>query len=117
MKLPNRTAILHILARMVLFWETLWPSLLPILCVLGLFAAVALLEILALLPGWSHVALLVLFALLLIGAVWLGGRQWRELPAGAVARRLARDSGLIHRPLGTLQDQLANNHDGRATAL
>ena len=52
-----------------------------------------------------------------VGAVWLGGRQWRELPAGAVARRLARDSGLIHRPLGTLQDQLANNHNGRATAL
>jgi hypothetical protein len=60
MKLPNRTAILHILARMVLFWETLWPPLLPILCVLGLFVAVALLEIPALLPGWSHVALLVL---------------------------------------------------------
>ena len=105
------------MARMALFWGTLWPALLPILCVLGLFAVVALLEIPALLPAWSHVALLVLFALPLIGAVWLGDRQWRKPPAGAVAERLERDSGLIHRPLGTLQYQLANSHDGRATAL
>ena len=105
------------MARMALFWGALWPALLPILCVLGLFAAVALLEILALLPAWSHVALLVLFALLLIGAVWLGDRQWRKPPAGAVTERLERDSGLIHRPLGTLQYQLANSHDGRGTAL
>ena len=86
------------MVRMALFWGTLWPALLPILCVLGLFAVVALLEIPALLPAWSHVALLVLFALLLIGAVWLGDRQWRKPPAGAVAERLERDSGLIHRP-------------------
>ncbi|NQV60954.1 MAG: DUF4175 family protein, partial [Alphaproteobacteria bacterium] len=97
---PNRTALLHALARLVLFWERLWPALLPVLCVLGLFTALALLELPALLPGWYHVALLVLFALLLTGAVWLGGRQWQVwgrqqgLGSGAVPRRLERDSGL-----------------------
>ncbi len=124
---PNRTALLHALARLVLFWERLWPALLPVLCVLGLFTALALLELPALLPGWYHVALLVLFALLLTGAVWFGGRQWQVwgrqqgrqqgLGGGAIPRRLERDSGLTHRPLGTLQDKLANSHDDRAAAL
>nr|MBC8240431.1 DUF4175 family protein [Alphaproteobacteria bacterium] len=120
---PNRTALLHALARLVLFWERLWPALLPVLCVLGLFTALALLELPALLPGWYHVVLLVLFALLLTGAVWLGGRQWQVrgrqpgLGSGAVPRRLERDSGLTHRPLGTLRDKLANSHDDRAAAL
>ena len=44
MRKPNRTEILHALARLVLFWERLWPALLPLLCVLGLFMALALLE-------------------------------------------------------------------------
>ena len=119
MALPNRTALLHALARLVLFWERLWPALLPPLCVLGLFTALALLELPALLPAWIHIALLVLFALLLTGALWLGGKQWRVGGplGGAVPRRLERDSGLAHRPLGTLQDRLANSHDGGATAL
>ena len=113
----NRTALLHALARLVLFWERLWPALLPVLCVLGLFTAVALLELPALLPAWLHIILLALFALLLIGSVWLGGSKWQGQRGGAVIRRLERDSGLAHRPLGTLQDQLVNSHDGRAAAL
>ena len=119
MRKPNRTEILHALARLVLFWERLWPALLPLLCVLGLFMALALLEFPTLLSAWFHIALLVLFALLLLGAVWLGGKQWqvRGPLGGAVPRRLERDSGLAHRPLGTLQDRLANSHDGWAAAL
>ena len=117
MKTPNRTAALYVLARLVLLWEAIWPVLLPVLCVLGLFTALALLDLPALLPGWFHAALLALFAVLLIGAVWFGIRQWRRPQPGAIPRRLERDSGLPHRPLGTLQDQLANSHDGRAAAL
>jgi uncharacterized protein (TIGR02302 family) len=123
MRTPSRTALLHALARLVLFWERLWPALLPVLCVLGLFMALALLEVPTLLPVWFHATLLVLFGLLLLGAVWLGGRQWYVRGRGpgllgaAVSRRLERDSGLAHRPLGTLQDQLVNSHDSRAAAL
>jgi uncharacterized protein (TIGR02302 family) len=117
MRSLNRTALLHNLARLVLFWERLWPALLPVLCVLGLFVALALLELPALLPAWFHVALLVLFTLLLIASVWLGRKQWRGLNDGAVPRRLEQDSGLAHRPLGTLQDRLANSHDSMAAAL
>ena len=113
----NRTLFLYALARLVLFWESLWPALLPSLCVIGLFAAVALLDLPALLPPWVHVGLLLCFVLLLMGAAWLGRGNWRRPHPDAIPRRLEQDSGLAHRPLGTLQDQLANSHDSRATSL
>ena len=54
MRTPDRIDYLHALARLVLFWEILWRTLLPVMCVIGLFGALALLELPALLPAGGH---------------------------------------------------------------
>ena len=61
MRTPDRINYLHALARLVLFWETMWRALLPLICVVGLFGALALLQLPALLPAWGHAVLLAIF--------------------------------------------------------
>ena len=105
-------------AQSVLFWESLWPRLWPLLGLAGLFLALALLDLLPALPAWAH-------ALVLAG--FLGGAAyflWRALfglrwPALAAARhRVERDSGLDHRPLTGLEDHLASGaRDAASSAL
>ena len=81
----------------------LWPPL----GVIGLFVAVALFDLLTLLPGWLHLAVVVAFVIALAVAS-------RKLLYGlvpprreAARHRLEQDSGLSHRPLSSLEDRLA----------
>ncbi|MGC2411116.1 MAG: DUF4175 family protein, partial [Stellaceae bacterium] len=68
---PNRRllALRLRLARAALFWERVWPAAWPALCVLGILAVLALLDVLPQLPGWAHAGVLVLFAIAFAGAV------------------------------------------------
>jgi uncharacterized protein (TIGR02302 family) len=90
-----------------LLWERLWPRLWPVVAVGGVFAALALLDLLPMLPGGLHAFVLAAFAAAL---AWTIGRLVTGLRActRADARlRLERDSGLAHRPLTALEDKLA----------
>ncbi|MDJ0935678.1 MAG: DUF4175 domain-containing protein [Kiloniellales bacterium] len=105
-------------AQSVLFWETLWPRIWPLVGLAGLFLALALLDLLPALPAWAHTLVLAGF----LGAAALF--SWRALrrlhwPALAAARhRVERDSGLDHRPLTGLEDHLASGgRDPAASAL
>nr|WP_295829302.1 TIGR02302 family protein [uncultured Azospirillum sp.] len=103
-------------ARAALLWERLGPALWAPLSVLGAFLALALLNLLVLLPGWLHgLALLVLAAAFLLSLV-IGVRRFRSPAEDEARRRLERDSGLAHRPLHTLRDRPAGN-DPTAQAL
>lgn len=103
-------------ARAALLWERLGPALWAPLSVLGAFLALALLNLLILLPGWLHaVALLALAAAFLLSLV-VGVRRFRAPAADEARRRLERDSGLSHRPLHALRDRPAGN-DPMAQAL
>ncbi|WP_247876115.1 TIGR02302 family protein [Azospirillum sp. TSH100] len=103
-------------ARVALLWERLGPALWAPLSVLGAFLALALLNLLILLPGWLHgLALLVLAAAFLLSLV-VGIRRFRAPAEDEARRRLERDSGLSHRPLHTLRDRPAGN-DPTAQAL
>ena len=117
MMIVDRLTGLRVLARGILYWETLWPAIMPALCIAGLFTALALMEAPPALPGPWHAGLLALFAALLGGALWHGFRRWRSPDGAAARRRLERDSDLPHRPLRTLEDRLANSHDHTAAAL
>ena len=88
MRTPDRIDYLFALARLVLFWEILWRALLPLICVIGLFGALALLQLPAQLPAWGHAVLLAVFAVLLIAAIWLGYKSWRVPEEDAALRRL-----------------------------
>ncbi len=102
----------------VIVWERLWLALWPAAAVLGLFALLALTEILLLLPGWLHSLVLAgtagAFALL----IWRGF-QTLVLPGSVEARRrLERINELLHRPLEAIEDTLSEDgSSGEARAL
>ena len=95
------------LSWLALAWERLWPRFWTAAAVAILFAAFVLLDILPWLPGWLHVAVLVLFGLGFCSALVPGIRRLRLPGARAARRRLERTSGLAHRPLTTARDRLA----------
>ena len=90
-------------ARMALGWEHLWPLLWPVWAIVGVFVALSLLDVWSLLPGWTHAALLALFAGLAGVACWRAWRRFRLPIRSAARRRLERDSGIPHRPLTTVR--------------
>jgi len=95
------------LARMALFWERLWPALWPVAGILGLFLIVALFDLLPLLSGFLHAAVLAAFAAALGYALW-HGRHGLSWPGETAAeRRIENASGLTDRPLAALRDGLA----------
>lgn len=99
------------LARAALAWERAWPLILPPLALAGAFLALALFDVLPLLPGWLHALMLSLGA---GGLAFLVARvplRLRLPGHDEAARRLERDSALPHRPLAALADRLAGRGD------
>ncbi len=94
-------------ARVTLWFEQLWPALWPALGVLGLYMIVSLLDLPALLPAWARFVLLAAAAAAFGTGLWRGLRRVVRPDANRVDRRLERASGLRHRPLATLADQVA----------
>jgi uncharacterized protein (TIGR02302 family) len=95
------------LARLALFWETLWPAAWPPLGILGLFLAVALSGLLEDAPVWLHATLLALFLLALGWTLYRLAHVLAFPGIDAAERRIERDSNLSHRPLAALDDELA----------
>ncbi len=96
-------------ARAALLWESLLPAIWIPAAIAGTFLALALLNLLPLLPGWLHLLALLLFAAAFGLTLWRGLRRFRAPDEPAARRRLERDSGLPHRPLQTLRDRPAGN--------
>jgi len=109
------------LARAVLAWERLWPSLWPPVAIASAFVALALIGVPQwigdLTLGWGHLALLALLAGLFLWAARRGVDRWQPATADEAVRRLERDSGLDHRPVSTLSDRPADSRDPMAVAL
>lgn len=103
------------LARFVLFWERLWPSLWPAVGVLGAFLTLALFDLLPDLPVWLHSAVLGLFLVALGFALWRGLAGLTFPDIVRARRRIERRSALSHRPLNALRDQLAAGADDPAS--
>ncbi|MGB0629323.1 MAG: TIGR02302 family protein [Alphaproteobacteria bacterium] len=102
-------------ARFNLAWETIWPALWPALGIAGTFAALALLDFFAALPGWLHALVLAATA---AGFGYTLYRAFRMLvlPSQQDAlRRIELASGLEHRPLEALQDTLPAGQDDPTT--
>jgi len=97
------------LARWAILWERFWPSFWPTFVVIGLFLIAALFDLLPLLPGWLHLALLIGFA---VAFAWALGRIWPALRFPGFMeglRRIERVNDLVHRPLTGLADDLATS--------
>ena len=103
---PERLLIRRLrLSRAALAWERLWPALWPLVCVAGIFVVTALFDLLSLLPGIGHAAVLCCFALAFAGAAIWGLRTLVWPDALAARRRVELNSGLAHRPLAALADR------------
>lgn len=99
------------LAGAVLLWERLWPRLWPLVTILGLFVAIALLDVLPSLPGWLHLVVLAAFATAAAAAIRHAVRDVRLPERAECRRRLERNSALSHRPLSALEDRVAGGGD------
>ncbi len=111
----RRVALLRTAARIVLLWEVLLAALWPVLALLGALAAVALLGVPALLPGWLHLALAAAALAGLAVLLWTATRHLRLPGPHDAERRLEHDSGLRHRPFATLRDLPAGNAPSPST--
>lgn len=107
----RRYRLLLALAGAAVLWERVWPRLWPLPCVLGVFLAVALLDLLPRLPDWLHVTVLAAFGLALLAALVWAWPVLRPVSRREARSRLERDSGLAHQPLQALEDRLAAGQD------
>ncbi|WPZ34972.1 TIGR02302 family protein [Thalassobaculum sp. OXR-137] len=100
------------LAKAVLGWERLWPSLWPPLVIATLFIALALIGVPGwigdLTYGWGHLTLLVALGAAFLWSLRRGAQRWQPATHADAVRRLERDSGLSHRPLSSLGDRPAD---------
>ncbi len=101
-------------ARLVLWFEQLWPAIWPMLGILGVYACAALLDLPSALPPWPRIMLLGIVLLLAAAALWRGLRRVNIPTDMAADRRLERASGLRHRPLAALADRPAAPSDEAA---
>ncbi|HEY3777287.1 MAG TPA: TIGR02302 family protein [Rhizomicrobium sp.] len=95
------------LARALLMWERAWPALWPASGILGLYIAAAFFGLTDLFP--AALRALVCFAVLCATGYWLLREflAWRVPRWDEGARRVERDSALLHRPITERGDRLA----------
>lgn len=110
---PRRLSALVALARAALVWERAWPAVWPTMGIAGLFIAIALFDVLPMLPGWLHGLALAAFGVAVAGSLALAVWRLRWPSRQQARRRLERDSGLSHRPLAMLEDTPATGTGDR----
>lgn len=84
------------------FWPALWPST----GIVGVFLALALMNVFSVMPGWLHGLVLAGFAGLLVTSIlWpIRGQRWPT--RGNALRHLETSSGLDHRPISSFEDRM-----------
>src|SRR3972149_6170486 len=95
------------LAEAVLLWEEAWPALWPAVLISGTFLALALFDVLPMLPGWVHGLVLVAFAAFFAAALFHAWSRLRVPGRREAARRIELASDLRNRPLAALEDRPA----------
>lgn len=97
------------LSRLALVWERLWAVLWPAASLILFTLAVALSDLLPLLPGWLHAAILGILGLSVLAALFDGLRRLRLPTAQDARHRLEADAR--HRPLTASTDRPGTPRD------
>ncbi len=105
------------LARLALLWEFLWPALWPSWIAFGIFLALALFDVPAMLPGWLQALELAALAATVAFNLAAVLRRFRPPSHEEARRRIETASLLAHRPLAALEDRLAGGGGGEAASL
>lgn len=93
-------------ARLALAWERVWPLLVPVLTIAGLFVALSWLGLWRIVSDPVRIGLLIVFAIALIAALVPLARLALPRQTDAV-RRVEQVSALQHRPASGLRDTLS----------
>jgi len=109
--LGARYRLLLFLALATVFWERLWVCVWKPVLVAASLAALILLDLLPALPGWLHLMLLGVFAVLFGGLSYRALRGFRVVGWSDARRRLEHDNDLEHRPLSALADRPVSAQD------
>jgi uncharacterized protein (TIGR02302 family) len=97
-------------AHLTLWWERAWRLAWPLSSLVAGFVALALFDVLPLLPGWLHAGVLTAFVIGGLIVLWRFRRlTWPK--ATEALQRLEKDSALAHRPLQALTDRLSAGAD------
>jgi uncharacterized protein (TIGR02302 family) len=97
-------------AFLTMTFERLWPLVLPLLLLAGLFAVIAWFGLFQQMPGWLHLAVLGLFAIAGAVALYLPSRLRLPLPT-EIDRRLEATNLLAHGPISVQADAIATGSD------
>ena len=100
--------------RLVLFWEQLWPAVLPALAPPFLLVILSLFDAWRLTPVWLHWFGLVLGAAGAIYLLWTGTRDCRWPSRRDAQERLEEDGHVKHAPLQALDDRAFGGESGAA---
>ena len=94
-------------ARLSQLWERIWPALVALFVVVGVFVSVSWLGLWLHAPAWGRALGLAAFAAALLWPMFLFFRVRTPSRQESLAR-IDRDSNLPHRPATTLDDALSN---------
>lgn len=101
-RLPGRATVFGV--RLVLFWEKIWPAILPALAIPFAYCFLSLFDLWRLLPDWAY------WAIVAISAAGFAGLAFRDLapvrfPSRRAAKaRLEEDGDVPHDALQSLDD-------------
>lgn len=93
-------------AMLVLRWERLWPKLWPLATILAGALGIFLTDLLPVLPGWLHGALLVAAFGGIVWSIHHAVTGYAAPDEHDVMHRIDRDSGFRHDPLSVLDDDI-----------
>ncbi len=115
----------HALARLVLLWEAFWTAGAPAVAILAAAVGIGLLEIPQGLGAWVggpvggaiHLTILLASFAAFLWYARSAVLRFRAPDDNDIKRRIEASSGLSHRPLTALADELANPSDQRMARL
>jgi uncharacterized protein (TIGR02302 family) len=91
--------------RIVLFWERLWPAILPALSIAYIIMIISLFGLWRFIPAWLHWTTITLSAGVLASLLWRDLRNLRFPSRRAAQVRLEEDGHAAHTPLQALDDR------------
>lgn len=98
-------------------FERLWPLVLPLILLAALFASISWFGLFGMMPRWLHIAVLTIFALAGLVALYLPSR-FRQPTEDDVTARIEAVNGLVHEPLAVQSGHMASGtHDPFSQAL
>jgi uncharacterized protein (TIGR02302 family) len=114
--IAGRLARTRFATRATINFERLWPRVLPLLGVVGLYVSFAWFGLFRLLSDEARLAALAVFCLAAVGALWTL-RGFRSATSAEVDARIEAANALPHTPLRVQSDRPVGDTDGFGQAL